>query len=61
MWEIPAVYDLARQICHESGIPWTDPRTGRTYPPPTTAQKEPPNEQDNRVDSGQKRQQGDTK
>lgn len=32
--EIPALYDLAREICHEAGDPWTDPRTGITYPPP---------------------------
>jgi hypothetical protein len=36
--EVPALYDVARQICHEFGVPWTDPRTGLTYPPP----KEPP-------------------
>ena len=35
MWkEIPALYDVARQICHDMGMPWTDPRTGITYPPP---------------------------
>ena len=32
--EIPALYDVARRICHEHGLPWTDPRTGVTYPPP---------------------------
>lgn len=35
MWrEIPALYDVARQVCHDAGLPWTDPRTGKTYPPP---------------------------
>jgi hypothetical protein len=32
--EIPALYDVARRTCHEFGLPWTDPRTGITYPPP---------------------------
>ena len=35
MWpEVPALYDVARRVCHDSGLPWTDPRTGVTYPPP---------------------------
>lgn len=33
----PRLYLLARDICHEAGLPWTDPRTGRTYPPPRCA------------------------
>jgi hypothetical protein len=37
MLENPAMYDIARQICHEQGVPWTDPRTGITYPPPSRA------------------------
>lgn len=41
MQEIPALYDVARQVCHEHGMPWTDPRTGETYPAPKTAQKSP--------------------
>jgi hypothetical protein len=32
--EIPALYDIARQVNHDFGFPWTDPRTGVTYPPP---------------------------
>lgn len=32
--EVPALYDVARQICHASGCPWTDPRDGKTYPAP---------------------------
>jgi len=34
MREIPALYDVAREICYEFGMPWTDPRTGVTHPPP---------------------------
>ena len=34
MREIPALYDVAREVCHEFGIPWTDPRTGIAYPSP---------------------------
>lgn len=33
-YENPMLYDLARQICHASGLPWRDPRTGVVYPPP---------------------------
>lgn len=32
--ENPALYDAAKQACHESGLPWTDPRTGVTHEPP---------------------------
>jgi hypothetical protein len=28
------LYDVARDCCHEQGMDWTDPRTGKTYPPP---------------------------
>ena len=28
------LYDAARQACHEAGLPWTDPRDGRTHRPP---------------------------
>jgi hypothetical protein len=30
----PDMYDVARDLCHEHGMPWTDPRTLKTYPPP---------------------------
>jgi hypothetical protein len=30
----PALYDVARDICHELGMPWTDPRSGVTVEPP---------------------------
>src|SRR5262245_45471933 len=29
------LYDVTRDICHEFGLSWTDPRTGITYPPET--------------------------
>lgn len=32
--EIPELYDIARDITHNSGLPWTDPRTGKTHQPP---------------------------
>ena len=32
--EHPALYDIARDICHDLGMAWTDPRTGETCPPP---------------------------
>lgn len=28
------LYDVARRLCHEQGMPWTDPRTLITYQPP---------------------------
>lgn len=28
------LYDVAKRVCHEFGIPWRDPRTGVEYPPP---------------------------
>ena len=40
MTEHPALYDVARQVCHAHGIPWTDPRTGVTYPPPETTPRD---------------------
>lgn len=32
--ENPALYEAAKKVCHEFGVPWTDPRTGQTFPPP---------------------------
>ena len=32
--EVPALYDIARKVTHESGFTWTDPRTGVTHEPP---------------------------
>jgi hypothetical protein len=37
--ENPALYDAAKRTCHEFGMPWTDPRTGVTYPPPKGANR----------------------
>jgi hypothetical protein len=34
MREIPALYEVAKQICHDLGMPWFDPRTGKKYPAP---------------------------
>lgn len=35
MWdEIPALYEVARQTCHEFGLDWTDPRTGKMHKAP---------------------------
>lgn len=28
------LYNVAKQVTHEAGLPWTDPRTGKTHPPP---------------------------
>lgn len=33
------LYDVARDVCHKFGVPWTDPRTGKTYPPPKEGSK----------------------
>lgn len=37
--EIPALYDIARITSHEFGLPWTDPRTGKTHQPPQKPRK----------------------
>src|SRR5262245_38656111 len=33
---IDGMYKIARDINHEFGIPWYDPRTGRRYDPPAS-------------------------
>jgi hypothetical protein len=33
MIERQELYDIAKAICHEYGLPWTDPRTGQTHEP----------------------------
>lgn len=30
---------IAREVCHKSGLPWRDPRTGIIYPPPNKRKK----------------------
>ena len=30
------LYEVARSLNHEMGLPWTDPRTGRVYEPPAS-------------------------
>jgi len=37
MADIPELYDVARRVCHEAGMEWTDPRTATTYPAPPCA------------------------
>jgi predicted solute-binding protein len=32
--ETTTLYDIAKELCHEQGMPWTDPRTGETFEPP---------------------------
>lgn len=32
--ENPALYNVAMQVCHEFGMDWTDPRTGKTFKAP---------------------------
>jgi hypothetical protein len=37
LWEVEQhnrLYDIAKQVSHQSGFPWTDPRTGITHQPP---------------------------
>lgn len=34
MPEIPALYGIAKAITLEAGLPYTDPRTGKTTQPP---------------------------
>lgn len=33
-YEVPELYDVARDCCHAFGVAWTDPRTGIRYEPP---------------------------
>jgi hypothetical protein len=35
--EIPALYEVAKQTCHEFGMDYHDPRTGKKYPAPKKA------------------------
>lgn len=43
------LYDVARDVCHKFGVPWTDPRTGKTYPPPKKAPKKKAKKQNEMV------------
>jgi hypothetical protein len=36
MNENPALYDVAKKVCHDSGLSYTDPRTGVTTEPDTS-------------------------
>jgi len=42
MREIPALYEVAKKVCHDMGMPWYDPRTGIRYDPPKAAKKPKP-------------------
>ena len=33
-YENPYLYEIAKQITHETGADWYDPRTGKKYPAP---------------------------
>ncbi len=33
------LYEVARRTCHEAGLPWVDPRSGISYPPPRKEKK----------------------
>jgi hypothetical protein len=35
MNEIPALYEVAKKVTHDAGLPYTDPRTGETTEPDT--------------------------
>ena len=37
MIDNPKLYDVARLICHQHGMDWTDPRTGKLYPAPAVS------------------------
>lgn len=40
MWrENPKLYEVAKRLCHSFDLPWTDPRTGKIYLPPTKKAK----------------------
>lgn len=32
--ETDKLYDVAKRCCHDLGLPWTDPRTGKIHQPP---------------------------
>lgn len=36
----PALYEAAKQTCHQCGLPWIDPRTGKNLSTTTQAEKE---------------------
>ncbi len=40
MSEPKDLYEVARNICHENGMPWYDPRTGQRHDPPGPANLE---------------------
>jgi len=32
--EVPELYAVAKKLCHDEGMPYTDPRTNLTFKPP---------------------------
>jgi len=34
IWNAPQLFDVAKQIAHDHGMAWTDPRTGEVHLPP---------------------------
>lgn len=40
--EIPALYEVAKDICHDMGWDYTDPRTGVKYPAPKKVESKKP-------------------
>jgi hypothetical protein len=40
--ENPVLYEVAREVSHFFGLPWTDPRTGKTSRPPVKKKKRRP-------------------
>jgi hypothetical protein len=58
MKEIPALYEVAKKITHDAGLPWTDPRTLQTYPPPkkpATERKDGPSGENGPLQQGRQK------
>lgn len=36
-YDNPALYGVAMQVCHDFGLDYIDPRTGKKYPAPKPA------------------------
>lgn len=48
---IRSLRDAARETCHEFGLTWYDPVTGKAYPPPTRKESKMFTPMENRTDS----------
>ena len=54
-----ALYSVAMHVTHDAGYPWTDPRTGLTYPvPKRSPQQQPDHRKDRQRDQAAVRHQG---